>query len=199
MEGRDYQGGRTTGCCKRNVPLFENFRSSAARQLSQPMHSQSANFGKFKISSLNLAPFLLLNPVCYCMRRVCVYVMQCRARGTVNALEKNVEHNELEAGRPEVKVNLCCFQSDSTQEGTKKAVWTLESPERGCGLLKNGFLITPEGNGNRNPILAGDGKCPFSPYLSKIAHEVALPRELDESAILENTSQAIYLQFSKLL
>ena len=27
------------------------------------MYSQSANFGKFKLNSLNLAPFLLLNPV----------------------------------------------------------------------------------------------------------------------------------------
>ena len=27
------------------------------------MHSQSANFGKFEVNSLNLAPFLLLNPV----------------------------------------------------------------------------------------------------------------------------------------
>ena len=27
------------------------------------MHRQSANFAKFKINSLNLAPFLLLNPV----------------------------------------------------------------------------------------------------------------------------------------
>ena len=27
------------------------------------MHSQSATFGKFKLNSLNLAPFLLLNPV----------------------------------------------------------------------------------------------------------------------------------------
>ena len=52
-----------TGSCKRNVPLFENSRPSAARQLSQPMYSQSANFGKFKLNSLNLAPFLLLNPV----------------------------------------------------------------------------------------------------------------------------------------
>ena len=36
---------------------------SAARQHGQPMHSQSANFGKYKLNSLNLAPFLLLNPV----------------------------------------------------------------------------------------------------------------------------------------
>ena len=33
----------------------------AARQLGQPMHGQSANFGKFKLHSLNLAPFLLFN------------------------------------------------------------------------------------------------------------------------------------------
>ena len=46
-----------------NVPLFENSRLSAARQLNQPMHSQSANFGKFKLNSLNLAPFILLSPV----------------------------------------------------------------------------------------------------------------------------------------
>ena len=39
---------------KRNVPPFENSRPSAAWQLGQPMHSQSANFGKFKLNSLNL-------------------------------------------------------------------------------------------------------------------------------------------------
>ena len=38
-------------------------RPGAARQLCQPMHSQFANFIKFKLNSLNLAPFLLLNPV----------------------------------------------------------------------------------------------------------------------------------------
>ena len=45
------------------VPLFENFRPRAARQLGQPMHSQFANFGKNKLNSLNLARFHLLNPV----------------------------------------------------------------------------------------------------------------------------------------
>ena len=41
--------------------LFENSR--LVLQLGQPMHSQSASFGKFKLNSLNLAPFLLSNPV----------------------------------------------------------------------------------------------------------------------------------------
>ena len=31
--------------------------------LRQLMHSQSAHFGKFKLNSVNLVPFLLLNPV----------------------------------------------------------------------------------------------------------------------------------------
>ena len=52
-----------TGSCKRNVPLFENSRPGAARQFGQPMPSQSGNFRKFNLNSLNLAPFLLLNPV----------------------------------------------------------------------------------------------------------------------------------------
>ena len=34
-----------------------------ARQLGQPMNSQSAYFGNFKLNPLNLAPFLLLSLV----------------------------------------------------------------------------------------------------------------------------------------
>ena len=45
--------GPCTGSCKRNVSLFENSRPSAARQCGLPMHIQSANFGKFKLYSLN--------------------------------------------------------------------------------------------------------------------------------------------------
>ena len=52
-----------TGSCKRNIPLFENYRPSAAGQLGQPIHSQSAIFGKFMLNLPNLAPFLLLNSV----------------------------------------------------------------------------------------------------------------------------------------
>ena len=52
-----------TGSSKIIVPLFENSRPSAASQLGQHMHSQSANFGKLELNSRNLAPFLLLNPV----------------------------------------------------------------------------------------------------------------------------------------
>ena len=40
----------STGSCKINVPLFENSRPSAARQLGQPICT--ANFGKFKLNSL---------------------------------------------------------------------------------------------------------------------------------------------------
>ena len=58
-----------TGSCKRSVPLFENSGPGAAREPGQPMHSQSANFGKFKLNSLNLAPFLFLNPVQYSAKR----------------------------------------------------------------------------------------------------------------------------------
>ena len=39
--------------------LLENSRLSAARELDQPMHSQSANFGKFKLNSRNLAGIIL--------------------------------------------------------------------------------------------------------------------------------------------
>ena len=39
--------------------LFENSRPSAARQLGQPVHSQSDNFGKFKLNSHNLAGIFL--------------------------------------------------------------------------------------------------------------------------------------------
>ena len=46
----------TTASCKRIVPLFENSRPSAASQLGQPMHNQSANFGKFKLNSQPFTP-----------------------------------------------------------------------------------------------------------------------------------------------
>ena len=39
--------------------MFEISRLSAGRQLGQPMHSQSANFGKFKLNSRNLAGIIL--------------------------------------------------------------------------------------------------------------------------------------------
>ena len=51
------------GLCKINVPLFENSRQSPAMRICLPLHSKSANFGMFKLNSLNLAPFPLLNPV----------------------------------------------------------------------------------------------------------------------------------------
>ena len=41
--------------------MFEISRLSAARQLGQPMHSQSDNFGKFKLNSHNLAGIFLHN------------------------------------------------------------------------------------------------------------------------------------------
>ena len=43
--------------------MFENSRLSAARQCHLPMHSQSTNLIKLLFNSVNLAPFLLLNPV----------------------------------------------------------------------------------------------------------------------------------------
>ena len=49
--------------CKRIVPLFENSRPSAATQLRQPIHSQSANFGNFKLNLLNVVQTLFLRPV----------------------------------------------------------------------------------------------------------------------------------------
>ena len=56
-----YRGVQNNSC------LFENSRPSAARQLGQPMHSQSANFGKFKLNSHNLAGIILhiLTPSVY--------------------------------------------------------------------------------------------------------------------------------------
>ena len=43
-------------------PLFENSLPSAARQRGIPMHSQSAHHGKFKLNSLQLAPFHFAQP-----------------------------------------------------------------------------------------------------------------------------------------
>ena len=45
------------------LPPFEFPDLTAAWQTDQPMHSQSANFRKFMLSSLNLAAFFSLNPV----------------------------------------------------------------------------------------------------------------------------------------
>ena len=47
----------------KKTTLFEFPALAAAGQTDQPMHSQSTNFGKFKLSSLNLAAFFPLNPV----------------------------------------------------------------------------------------------------------------------------------------
>ena len=44
------------------APVWK-FPPSPASQLGLPMHSQSANHGKLKLSSLTLEPFLLLNPI----------------------------------------------------------------------------------------------------------------------------------------
>ena len=52
-----------TGLCKRIVPCLKIPAPSAARQSDLPWTAQSANFGKFRLNSPNLAPFLLLNPV----------------------------------------------------------------------------------------------------------------------------------------
>ena len=43
--------------------MFEISCLSAARQLGQPMHSQSANFGKFKLNSRNLGGIILHDSV----------------------------------------------------------------------------------------------------------------------------------------
>ena len=52
-----------TGWCKRNVPCLKIPTLTAAMQWGLPWTAQSADFGKFYLNSLNLAPFLLLNPV----------------------------------------------------------------------------------------------------------------------------------------
>ena len=52
-----------TAWCKKTLPLFEFPALAAAWQTDQPMHSQSANFEKFKLNSLNLAGFFSLHPV----------------------------------------------------------------------------------------------------------------------------------------
>ena len=46
-----------------NYSCLFSSRPSAARQLFQPMHSQSANFGKFKLNSHNLAGIILHHSV----------------------------------------------------------------------------------------------------------------------------------------
>ena len=51
-----------TGWCKINVPCLKIPAPSAARKSDLPCTAQSANFAKFWLNSLNLAPFLLLNP-----------------------------------------------------------------------------------------------------------------------------------------
>ena len=55
----------STGWCKRNVPCLKIPAPTAATHLGLPWTAQSADFGKFHLNSLNLAPFLLLNPVWY--------------------------------------------------------------------------------------------------------------------------------------
>ena len=42
---------------QKKIPLFEFPALAVAWQTDQPMHSQSANFGNFKLNSLNLAAF----------------------------------------------------------------------------------------------------------------------------------------------
>ena len=51
---------------QKKIPLFESPALAAAWQTDQPMHSQSANFGKFKLTSLNLAVFFLNRQPCSC-------------------------------------------------------------------------------------------------------------------------------------
>ena len=45
--------------CANYSCMLEISRLSAAKQLGQPMHSQSANFGKFKLNSHNLAGIIV--------------------------------------------------------------------------------------------------------------------------------------------
>ena len=54
---RQYRNVKNYSC------MFEISRLSAARQLGQPMHSQSANFGKFMLNSQNLAGIILHDSV----------------------------------------------------------------------------------------------------------------------------------------
>ena len=50
--------------CEKIIPACLKFPTlSAARQLGQPMHSQSANFGKFKLHCRNLAGIILHDSV----------------------------------------------------------------------------------------------------------------------------------------
>ena len=60
--GRDFLA-QFTGWCKRNVPCLKIPALTDATQWGLPWTAQSADFGKFYLNSLNLAPFLLLNPV----------------------------------------------------------------------------------------------------------------------------------------
>ena len=61
--GSGHKGIGCTGWCIKSLPLFEFPALAAAWQTDQPMHSQSADFGKFNINSLNLAAFFSLHPV----------------------------------------------------------------------------------------------------------------------------------------
>ena len=58
----------STVWCKKKLPLFEFPALAAAWQTDQPMHSQSASFGKFKFNSLNLAAFFFAPP-CTCVTK----------------------------------------------------------------------------------------------------------------------------------
>ena len=55
--------GLFTELCKRNVPYLKIPALSAGSQSDLPMHSPISQFRKVLAHSLNLAPFLLLDPV----------------------------------------------------------------------------------------------------------------------------------------
>ena len=92
----------------KKVPLIEFCALVAARQTDQPMHSQSAKFGKFKLNSLNLAPFLSLNPVHQgCTKRI---VQSCGDGLKCSAADQNNTDRQINDSRTNLvrqPCNLC--------------------------------------------------------------------------------------------
>ena len=73
--------------CANYSCMLEISRLSAAKQLGQPMHSQSANFGKFKLNSRNLSGVILHDSVDVRERRGFVpMVLRQGERGTGNVV-----------------------------------------------------------------------------------------------------------------
>ena len=87
------QTGTLYSDVKNYACMFEISRLSAAGQLGQPMHSQSANFGKSKLNSRNLAGIISHHSVVCTMRR------QLRCHGRRSRHRMMIGHCALISGR----------------------------------------------------------------------------------------------------